>query len=309
MRGRYGSKLVFILTFIVYLFSFYKSVNEKIEQHLFSPHQKCVCNKSHQDKAVTQAVNLNRTFCSEEAHQRGSHQKIIAFTYYGDPKSQLHKKRSYFQGIKENAALISKLYGSDWIMRLYHDMSEDIEIMSKLCDISCELDNLDLCDVKNLPSGDFSDMLAALWRTLPTLDPQVDILLNRDLDSRVSEREVAAVQEWLNSDKEFHVMRDHPQHIDPILAGLWGTKLTSQMVRKNWWTSLSKFFTDATFDVSNDSYGLDQVFLPLHVWTWAESFAMQHDSYRSLNFFFIILLTIFLGVKSIQIQLVFQPED
>ena len=47
---------------------------------------------------------------------------------------------------------------------------------------------------------------------------QVDVLLSRDLDSRLSPREVSAVEEWMNTsievekDKPFHVMRDHPDH-------------------------------------------------------------------------------------------------
>ena len=44
-------------------------------------------------------------------------------------------------------------------------------------------------------------------------------MLSRDVDSNISEREVAAVKQWLNSDASFHVMRDHPQHGVFILAG------------------------------------------------------------------------------------------
>ena len=48
---------------------------------------------------------------------------------------------------------------------------------------------------------------------------QVDILLSRDLDSRISEREVAAVEEFLASDKQVHIMRDHPARTAPIMGG------------------------------------------------------------------------------------------
>ena len=47
----------------------------------------------------------------------------------------------------------------------------------------------------------------------------------RDLDSRPSQREVNAVNEWLQSKHPFHVMRDHPGHDLPMLAGMWGIKL------------------------------------------------------------------------------------
>ncbi|KAK8405419.1 hypothetical protein O3P69_001755 [Scylla paramamosain] len=45
-----------------------------------------------------------------------------------------------------------------------------------------------------------------------------------DVDSRVSQREVAAVEEWLASRKMFHVMRDHPSHNVPVLGGMWDAR-------------------------------------------------------------------------------------
>lgn len=41
-----------------------------------------------------------------------------------------------------------------------------------------------------------------ILRFLPVIDPQVDIFFSRDLDSRISEREVAAVKEFLNSEEQ-----------------------------------------------------------------------------------------------------------
>ena len=54
---------------------------------------------------------------------------------------------------------------------------------------------------------------------------QVEVAMFRDLDSRPSQREVDAVHEWLQSKHAFHVMRDHPGHDLPMLAGMWGLKL------------------------------------------------------------------------------------
>ena len=49
--------------------------------------------------------------------------------------------------------------------------------------------------------GDVSKVFAMNWRFLPMLDPQVSHMVSRDLDSLINEREAAAVQEWLASDK------------------------------------------------------------------------------------------------------------
>jgi len=35
-------------------------------------------------------------------------------------------------------------------------------------------------------------------------------MMSRDLDSSIIDREAKAVEEWLQSDKDFHFMRDHP---------------------------------------------------------------------------------------------------
>ena len=55
--------------------------------------------------------------------------------------------------------------------------------------------------------------------------------MSRDLDSRFSEREKAATEEWLRSNKEFHFMRDHPYHGYVILGGCWGCKLTPKVLK------------------------------------------------------------------------------
>ena len=44
-------------------------------------------------------------------------------------------------------------------------------------------------------------MYPLLWRFLPVIDDDVDVVNVRDLDSVVSGREAAAVNEFLDSDK------------------------------------------------------------------------------------------------------------
>lgn len=47
----------------------------------------------------------------------------------------------------------------------------------------------------------------------------------RDLDSKVSKRELAAVNDWLSSGKPYHVMRDNKYHGTSILGGMFGMRL------------------------------------------------------------------------------------
>lgn len=68
------------------------------------------------------------------------------------------------------------------------------------------------------------DWTSTFWRFEPISHPDVEIMISRDTDSRLSSRESSAVNVWLESGKLFHVMRDHPAHATEILAGMWGAR-------------------------------------------------------------------------------------
>ena len=104
----------------------------------------------------------------------------------------------------------------DGIAQLFKQFEQLCKIATpELRHLSCSMpDTVDLCDVRALlatPLADARAVFGMVWRFFPALDPQVDVLLSRDLDSRVSAREAAAVEEWIESEvASFHNMRDHP---------------------------------------------------------------------------------------------------
>ena len=121
-------------------------------------------------------------------------------------------------------------------MRIYHGISQNqTRERDFLCNVYCNNDNVDLCDVneiikslavlktkdRSLPllSSTLSKLNRMIWRLLPLIDPTVDRYMSRDIDSQVNPREVAAVNQWLQSKYTFHVMRDHWAHDMPILGG------------------------------------------------------------------------------------------
>jgi hypothetical protein len=59
------------------------------------------------------------------------------------------------------------------------------------------------------------------WRFLSFFEDTPSIV--RDLDSRFSDREVSYINSWLNNDKDYFIIRDHPWH-SPVPAGLFGIK-------------------------------------------------------------------------------------
>ena len=76
----------------------------------------------------------------------------------------------------------------------YYQISQSSK--DQLCQLACNNSLLDICQADALPGTpmqDATEVLPELWRFFPTLDPQVDVLHVRDLDSRLSAREAAAV--------------------------------------------------------------------------------------------------------------------
>ena len=228
-------------------------------------------------------LQYSSTTCGRDAYERGPNQKVAGFSFYGNTSSEVHKGKQFFVGIKENLELLPILYGEEWSMRLYYDLDREDPLMHDLCSLACQHSHLDLCHVRDLPGNpvkDASSIFPMNWRFFPTLDPQVDLFLSRDLDSRFSAREVAAVSEWLESGQPIHSMRDHPQHRTPLLGGTWGARITEPGVRREWKKSWEKMLGDKLAFAPRSAKGPDQDLLKFYVWPWGKNMAMEHDSYR-----------------------------
>lgn len=129
-----------------------------------------------------------------------------------DPKNPKQNKNMYIQGVYKNLELKKKIY-TDWIFRFYVNNTVPQEIKNKIIKMGGEI--VDMSESK-IPG--------MYWRFLAIEDPTVDLFIVRDVDSRISEREELAVNDWIKSDKVMHVLRDHPHHYYKILGGMWGFK-------------------------------------------------------------------------------------
>ena len=159
--------------------------------------------------------------------------KLITFSLWGqDPK--------YLVGAIKNAELARTIYPG-WICRFYVGSSVPSAIINKLSTFS---------NVQIVAKEEWGDWRGMYWRFEPASESNVEVMISRDTDSRLNFRERAAVDEWLESDKGFHIMRDHPWHKFPVLGGMWGVKkgVVSNMV------DLIQEFG------GTDEYGTDYVF-------------------------------------------------
>ncbi len=62
------------------------------------------------------------------------------------------------------------------------------------------------------------------WRFLAAGVVPGSAVCFRDADSLVGDREINAVEEWVASDRDVHIMRDHENHDHPIMGGMWGVR-------------------------------------------------------------------------------------
>jgi hypothetical protein len=111
---------------------------------------------------------------------------------------------------------------------------------------------------------------ASAWRFKTWLLGNPEWVIFRDADSVVTSREAKAVEQWVNSGRTAHIIRDHPFHSAPILAGLWGIRpLTAE------------WFEEEVRNYSfNDNYGSDQDFLATIVYPKIVSSCLVHASFH-----------------------------
>lgn len=182
--------------------------------------------------------------------------KLICFSLWGN-----HEFYNY--GALENAILAKEIY-PDWICRFYYLDNCDIKIINELK----KMDNVEMILMEG--ENNYSNMF---WRFIPAFNEKDVIILSRDTDSRLNLREKYAVDEWLKSDKDFHIMRDHPYHTTEILGGMWGC-------RNNILHPLRDIFNSF---FRNNAHGWDQQFLKNCVYPLVVNNSFIHASHYKLE--------------------------
>jgi hypothetical protein len=177
--------------------------------------------------------------------------RLVCFSLWGDlPK--------YTIGAIKNAELVKKVYPG-WIARFYCGGSVPADVIDQIRSTGSEVVLMD-------EEGSWSGMF---WRFLAIGDEDVEMMLSRDTDSRVDEREASAVAAWMKSRKLFHIMRDHPWHDVKIMGGMWG-------VRKPLLTNIRELIGGYA---KVERYQVDQDFLRDTIWPIVKSKSLIHDSF------------------------------
>jgi hypothetical protein len=131
--------------------------------------------------------------------------KVFSYCLYGaDPK--------YLQGMCINAEIIRNKF-PDWLVYIYY-RDLPAAYLSKLSKYS----HVRMIPASYLGANIMFDRFTAID------DPAVSIMIVRDADSRVHERDCWAINEFIKSGLKAHIIRDHPHHKFHMLGGLWGLK-------------------------------------------------------------------------------------
>lgn len=101
-----------------------------------------------------------------------------------------------------------------------------------------------------------------------------EFLMSRDTDCRLTNREIYANNCFINSDKLFHIIRDHPHHYAEILAGMWSVKKYNIPILR----FMILDFCMNSYKKENFQY--DQIFLTNYVWKQInDDILLSHDCY------------------------------
>lgn len=175
--------------------------------------------------------------------------KIISFSLWGS-------NPLYTNGAIWNAENYKRFY-PDWKCRFYYDDTVDSEVIKKIEDTGAE----------HIKMGDTSDGLGLYWRFNPMFDDKdIERFIVRDTDSKFTDREVCMVNEWITSNKPFHIIRDCESHQTLILGGTWGAIpgcIPDFDIRLASWFSILKPCRENPRGLY---HGSDQIFLTKYIW-------------------------------------------
>ena len=183
---------------------------------------------------------------------------IISFGLWGD-------EAKYCARAIKNVEIAQFIY-PEWTCRFYCDDTVPRETIDELTRLGAQT---------RAVRGGVQSHDRLFWRFFVSDDSGVDRFLVRDCDSVVNCQERVAVDAWIASGKPFHIMRDHINHMELILAGLWGGTAgmlppIGRLLETQYLSSASRF--------------ADQDYLRERVWPLIKHHALAHDSYYHPEF-------------------------
>jgi len=164
----------------------------------------------------------------------------------------------YSNGAIQNAKLLPSIYGNDWKIRFYI-RNVKTETIDELKRLGAEIVDMNKSDIKN---GMMHRFLAV---------KKNNIVLIRDCDSIITNREKMMVDQFLNSKKKLHIIRDHPNHKEHMMGCSFGFNNSEIDIEKLIYQSDLRH---------NPAYMVDQIFLAKIIYPIFEGNMLIHDNFN-----------------------------
>lgn len=177
--------------------------------------------------------------------------KVFSFCLYGT-------RDKYCLGLIENIKIINEYFPS-WKVFVYYASDVPNEILKEIQGYQNVV--LRFTNVKG--------PMNTIHRFYAIDEDGVEIMIVRDADSRIHERDRWSINAWLNSGKGVHIVRDHRYHTAFIMGGMWG--IHKRVLKENIRSLFEKY--GHTY---NNAYGVDQYFLQRVIYPLACHDALYH---------------------------------
>jgi len=132
---------------------------------------------------------------------------VFSFCLYGPYNER------YYPGLLQNIQLIYR-YFPTWFIYVYVGSDVTAEMVSTLRSTP----RVFVC------MTGITGIVNMIHRFFPIDDPNVEIMMVRDADSRIHWRDRWAINQFVNSSYVAHTIRDHTEHKCRIMGGLWGMR-------------------------------------------------------------------------------------
>lgn len=173
--------------------------------------------------------------------------KVFSFCLYGNQKK-------YIDGFLQNVKLIGESF-PDFEIHLYKGMDVEQEFPSSVIIHDVKKSNAEMM-IHRFFVADFEDL---------------EVGFVRDADSRLTQRDRWCIEQFLSSQKRYHIIRDHFWHKTMITGGLWGMKKNNLGIEKSYQEWISNH------EALRGVYDTDQKFLDRCVYERIRSDVLIHS--------------------------------
>ena len=182
--------------------------------------------------------------------------RVFSFSLYGHDEAYMHAALRIASETKE------KFPG--YLPRFYVSQEIDEGLVTQLQDIGSEI-------IRKERKHDGIEGM--YWRFLAANDPEVEMAMIRDIDTLFTIRDQQVQKEWLESNKDYHIVRDNPKFLSIEVPGCFWSCRGRKIPQ------IGAMIEDWCTDRFAYSFGADQDFLAHRVYPKMRHSLYVHTSY------------------------------